>query len=55
MAGEHLASLLPDLYYGVLAEIEEFLRALVEMIRLAMEVNMPSRNTVGLSDSPESP
>lgn len=55
MAGETPANLLSDLHYGVLAEVEEFLRELGEVIRLAMEVNMPSRNTIGPSNSPESP
>lgn len=55
LAGDTLAELLPDLYYGVQAEVEEFLSVLLETIRLAMEVNMPSRDTIGPSNSPESP
>jgi hypothetical protein len=53
-AGESLADLWPDLYYAILAEVEAFLRKLFELIRIAMEANMPSSDTIRPSNSPES-
>jgi len=50
-AGEPLADLMPDLYYGVMAEVEEFLVRLLHQLQSTVEENM--NNPIGLNNSPQ--
>ena len=52
-AGETPAELLPDLYYGVLAELEEALDRVLALVQSTMEGNNMNQNPVGLINGSE--
>jgi len=52
-AGETLAELMPDLHYGVLAELEECLSKLLDLLQSKVEEAMVGKIPIGRSDSPE--
>ncbi len=50
-AGEAFADLMPDLHYGVMAEVEEFLVRLLHQLQSTVEADM--NNPIGLNNSPQ--
>lgn len=50
-AGETLAEMMPDLHYGVLAELEECLGIL--LAQLQQTIGGPMNNPIGNNNSPE--
>ncbi|HEX5736848.1 MAG TPA: hypothetical protein VF131_28720 [Blastocatellia bacterium] len=52
-AGEISAELMPELRYGVIAEVEEFVTELLNRIQTTMETNMINTVQNGLSSNPQ--
>lgn len=51
LAGEPLSELMPDLHYGILAELEECLRLILAQLQSKMEVIM--NNPIGNNNNSE--
>lgn len=52
-SGENVDAILADLYYGLEAEISEFLDRLFENVLFTLEVTMSQTDTIRLNSSPE--
>jgi hypothetical protein len=50
---ESLSELLPDLHYGVIAEVEECLGKILTLLQSEIEETMNRKNPIGSSNSPQ--